>query len=64
MKKDIVEFVGIVVKINGKKKVLKKNDYYFSGWGYDDDDWSDSGVDLEIFCGKKKYKLDGYNLNY
>lgn len=55
--KDEVELVGVVVKINGKKKTFKKSECYFQGWEYQDECHSDSGVNLELTDGKKRYKL-------
>ena len=64
MKKDTVEFVGMVVKINGKRKLVKKGQVYFRGWGYENDDWSDNGIDVEWMNGKRKCKFDQDWLNY
>lgn len=59
-KKDIVEFVGVVVKINGKKKVIGADKCQFWGWEYHDEDnyCSDSGVELELTYDGKRCKLD------
>jgi hypothetical protein len=48
MKKNNIEFLGVMVKINGKKKFIKKEQLYFRGWEYNDECSSDSGVDLQI----------------
>jgi hypothetical protein len=55
--KEKVELVGVVVKIDGKRKTIKKEDCYFQGWEYADECHSDSGVNLELTDGKKRYKL-------
>lgn len=54
-----VEFVGVVIKVNGKQKTIKKENCYFHGWEWSNDDAGecDSGVDLELTDGRKKYKL-------
>jgi hypothetical protein len=58
MKNDI-EFIGIVLKINGKKKTINKNKCRFEGWAWTDEECgcSDNGVDLIIDDGKKRYKI-------
>jgi len=62
--KNKVEFVGIIVKINGKKKIFKKGHLYFQGWGFEGEDCSDNGINVEIWNGKKKYRMNEYDLNY
>jgi hypothetical protein len=57
MKKNLVELVSVTVKINGVEKTFAKKDCYFYGWEFEVDCFSDSGVDLELTDGKKKYKL-------
>lgn len=57
--KDKVEFVGVIVKVNGKKVIIKKDDCYFHGWEYENEELmeSDNGVDLNLTINKKQYKL-------
>ena len=57
--KDNIEFVGVIVKVNGKKLTIKRENCHFTGWEYTDDDAmeSDSGVDLELRDGRKIYRL-------
>jgi len=57
--KKAIEFVGVIVKINGKKKTFKKENCYFHGWGWEDNETmeSDNGVDLNLTDGTKQYKL-------
>jgi hypothetical protein len=62
MKKKNVEFVGVVVKIDGKKKVINKNRLYFKGWEFNDLDYSDSGVDLDIYNDKGTKIIGKLNL--
>lgn len=56
MKAD-VELVSVTVKINGVEKTFAKKDCWFHGWEYEGDCFSDSGVDLELTEGRKRYKL-------
>jgi hypothetical protein len=60
MKKDIVELVGVIVKINGKEVVVKREKCSFYGWAYEGDCncWGDNGVDLTLNIDKKEYKLE------
>lgn len=51
-----VEFVGVVVKVNGKRRVFKKPDCYFYGW--ECSEYEDNGVNLVLTDGRKKYKVN------
>jgi hypothetical protein len=55
--KEKVEFVGVLVKVGDKLKIVERGSCYFRGWEYADDDMSDSGVDLELTIGKERCKL-------
>ena len=59
MKKDVIELVGVIVKINGKKKTFIKDECEFLGWECRDEDnyYSDNGVDLRLTDGGKQYRL-------
>jgi len=54
-----VELVSVTVKINGVEKTFAKKDCWFHGWEWSNEDIMecDSGVDLELTEGKKRYKL-------
>jgi hypothetical protein len=58
--KNVIKLVGVIVEINGKKKNFTKEQCYFHGWSYENEDLmeSDSGVDLEVKDGNKRYKVD------
>lgn len=62
MKKDVIEFVGVIVKINGEEKTFSKENCEFEGWEWSCGDeccgCSDSGVELYLTDGKKRYKLN------
>jgi hypothetical protein len=57
--KDLVELEAVIMKINGKKKTFKKNNFELQGWACEDADnmESDSGVILRLKDGKKRYKI-------
>jgi len=57
--KENVEFVGVIVKVNGKKMTFKKEECCFQGWAYENDDLmeSDRGVNLLLTKDKKQYRL-------
>lgn len=55
--KDNVELVGVIVKINGKKKVIDIDDCNFHGWEINEEYYSDGGVDLFVNFNKKNYKI-------
>ena len=55
--KEKIEFVGVLVKVNGELKTVESNGCYFKGWEWSNDDMSDSGVDLEVTIDDKYYKL-------
>jgi hypothetical protein len=62
-KKDEIELVGVVLKINGKRKVVKKENLHFHGWEQECEVCgSHSGVDMTVYDGNKSYSidLDGY----
>jgi len=55
--KNEIEFVGVVVKVNGKRKMFAKEKCEFQGWEWSDENWADSGVNLFLTNGKKQYKI-------
>lgn len=59
MKKKNIDFVGVVVKIDGKEVIVKKENCYFRGWEWEDDNIMerDCGVDLEMTIKENKYTL-------
>jgi hypothetical protein len=56
MAKAQIELISVTVKINGKKRVFKKGQVYFTGWEQECGTCgSHSGVDMTIYdeSGKK-----------
>jgi hypothetical protein len=62
MKKDFVELIGVVVKINGKRKIIPLKNCFFDGWEYTNDDLYEyeRGLDLTVRYGKKRHKISVY----
>jgi hypothetical protein len=55
MKNDLIELVGIIVKINGKKRIFKTDNFGLQGWAWEDETImeSDSVITLNLKDGKK-----------
>lgn len=60
MKNDLIELVGIIVKINGKKRIFKTDNFGLQGWAWEDETImeSDSGITLNLKDGKKVQKTE------
>ena len=58
MKKYSIELVGVIVKINGKKKTFRSGDFELIGWAFESEEpgMSDNGIDLKVRDGKKRWK--------